>query len=227
MVLRPLPTANVTASAIFRVVEKCRPTLLVDEADTFLAEAEELRGVVNSGHRQGGAVVRTVGDEHEPRRFSTYGAVAIALIGKLPATLQDRSVTVDLKRRLASEQVTSFRCDRTRDLDELARKAARWAADNADRVRAVEPKMPAGLFNRDADNWRPLLAIATVAAGGWPEQARQVAERCCAATSDDDETWLQMLVVDIHKIFRERETDRIRFPRPRGDPEGNRRAPLG
>jgi putative DNA primase/helicase len=209
MVLRPLSTANVTASAIFRVVEKCRPTLLVDEADTFLPEAEELRGVINSGHRQGGAVVRTVGDDHEPRKFSTYGACAIALIGKLPATLHDRSVTIDLKRRLASEKVTSFRCDRTGDLDELARKAARWAADNAERVRTTEPKMPARLFNRDADNWRPLLAIAAVAAGNWPGQARQVAELCCAAASDDDDTWLQILIVDIHKIFTEMKVDRI------------------
>jgi hypothetical protein len=209
MVLRPLSTANVTASAIFRVVEKCRPTLLVDEADTFLPEAEELRGVINFGHRQGGAVVRTVGDDHEPRKFSTYGACAIALIGKLPATLHDRSVTIDLKRRLASEKVTSFRCDRTADLDELARKAARWAADNAERVRTTEPKMPTRLFNRDADNWRPLLAIAVVAAGDWPEQARQVAEQCCTAASDDDDTWLQILIVDIHRVFAERKTDRI------------------
>jgi type I restriction enzyme S subunit len=31
-------------------------------------------------------VIRTVGDGHEPRRFSTWGAKAIALIGKLPDT---------------------------------------------------------------------------------------------------------------------------------------------
>jgi hypothetical protein len=179
MVTRPLSTANVTASAIFRVVEGYRPTLLIDEADSFLPENEELRGVVNSGHRQGGAVVRTVGDEHEPRRFSTYGACAIALIGKLPATLHDRSVTVDLKRRLASEPVTSFRSDRTGDLDMLARKVARWAVDNVEKVRTTDPEMPGTLFNRDADNWQPLLAIATVAGGDWAERARKVLS--CAA----------------------------------------------
>ena len=60
LVLRPLPTGSVTAAALFRVVEGYRPTLLVDEADTFLSEADELRGVLNSGHRKGGQVVRTV-----------------------------------------------------------------------------------------------------------------------------------------------------------------------
>jgi Protein of unknown function (DUF3631) len=209
MALRPLSTANVTASAIFRVVEKCRPTLLVDEADTFLPEAEELRGVVNSGHRQGGSVVRTVGDDHEPRKFSTYGACAIALIGKLPATIHDRSVVIDLKRRLPSEEVKRFRSDRAGDLDVLARKAARWAVDNAERVKEIDPKMPAGLFNRDADNWRGLLAIAEAAGGRWPDYARETAERCCAAAAADEDAWLPMLLADIHAIFMQREVDRI------------------
>src|SRR5262249_26813763 len=35
LVLKPLPAANVTASAMFRVVQGYRPTVLVDEADTF------------------------------------------------------------------------------------------------------------------------------------------------------------------------------------------------
>jgi hypothetical protein len=54
LVLRPLPAANVTSSAIFRVIEGHCPTLLVDEADTFLYDNDELRGVLNSGHRKGG-----------------------------------------------------------------------------------------------------------------------------------------------------------------------------
>jgi hypothetical protein len=125
LVLRPLPTGSVTAAALFRVVEGYRPTLLVDEADTFLSEADELRGVLNSGHRKGGQVVRTVGDDHEPRAFSTFAAVTIAIIGNLPDTLADRSVTVDLKRRMPSEKVASFRFDRVGHLDVLARQAAR------------------------------------------------------------------------------------------------------
>jgi putative DNA primase/helicase len=80
---------------------KCgKPTLLIDEADTFLPENEELRGILNAGHRCGAAAVRLVGDNHEARSFATYAPVAIALIGKLPDTLADRSVHVSLRRRL-------------------------------------------------------------------------------------------------------------------------------
>jgi hypothetical protein len=71
LVYRPLPAANCSASSIFRVVEKHRPCLLIDEADSFLSANEELRGVLNSGHRRGGSVLRNVGDDHEPRAFAT------------------------------------------------------------------------------------------------------------------------------------------------------------
>ena len=148
LVLRPLPTANVTSSAVFRVVEAHRPTLLVDEADTFLRDNDELRGIINSGHRRGGSVLRTVGDDHEPRAFSTYSACAIALIGNLPDTLHDRSVVINLKRRLPTEEIHPFRLDRAGHLDVLARQAARWAracrAGSRDRpghaVRYLQPR---------------------------------------------------------------------------------------
>jgi len=50
LVHRPLPTANLTAAALFRIVEAHAPTLLIDEADTFMHDNEALRGVLNAGH---------------------------------------------------------------------------------------------------------------------------------------------------------------------------------
>jgi hypothetical protein len=97
---RPLPASNITTAALFRAVEKFQPTLLIDEADTFLREREELRGIINSGHGRATAIViRTVGDDHEPRTFSTWAPKAIALIGDLPPTLEDRSIVLTLRRR--------------------------------------------------------------------------------------------------------------------------------
>jgi putative DNA primase/helicase len=209
LVMRPLLTANATVSAIFRVVEMQQPTLLIDEADTFLSENEELRGILNSGHRKGGAVIRTVGEDFEPRAFSTYSPCAIALIGKLPATLTDRSVPIELRRRRPDEAIEPFRFDRTEHLDQLARKLARWAMDRADHIRAAEPDMPAGVFNRAADNWRPLLAIADAAGGEWSARARQAALQSLAAAADDDQSARVTLLADIRAIFAERHTDRL------------------
>ncbi len=208
LVLRPLSTANVTAAAVFRVVEAYRPALLVDEADSFLRDSDELRGVINSGHRRGGSVLRTVGDDFEPRSFSTYSACAIALIGKLPDTLADRSVTIDLKRRLPSEEIKAFRPDRARHLDELARKIARWAQDNADRISRVDPEMPAGVYNRESDNWRALLMIAEAAGGDWPGRAREAVTESRAAAGTTNSR-LVVLLTDIAVIFTEKDTDRL------------------
>jgi hypothetical protein len=199
LVQRAFSIANITSAATFRMVELCQPTLLVDEADSFLPENEELRGILNSGHRCGGQVIRTVGDDHEPRAFSTHAPCAIALIGKLPSTLDDRSVHVEMKRKTTDEKVASFRFGRTPDLDELARKAARWAADNSEALRGCEPKVPKGIENRQADNWEPLLAIADVAGGKWPEAIRKVAVDACGTKEDDSQNI--RLLADIRDVI--------------------------
>ena len=112
LVKRPLPTSNITSAALFRSVDLWSPTLLVDEADTFLRDSDELRGIINSGHTRGGAfVVRTTGDDHEPRCFSTWGAKVVALIGLLPGTLLDRSITVAMKRKNKNEKAARLSYD--------------------------------------------------------------------------------------------------------------------
>jgi len=208
LVRRPLPAANLTAAVAFRVVEAQRPTLLIDEADTFLRDNDELRGILNSGHRHSGAVIRTVGDDHEPRAFATFAPCAIALIGKLPETLADRSVAIELRRRRSDEPAKPYRHDRTEHLDTLARKLARWASDHADEMSDADPAMPPGIYNRVADNWRPLLAIADAAGGEWPQRARDALQRASAGADEDDSARI-MVLADIRAIFRERQADRL------------------
>ena len=206
LVVRPLLAGNVSTAAVFRVVEVVRPTLLIDEADTFLPGNDELRGVLNSGHRRGGSVVRIVGEENEPREFSTFSPAAIAMIGNLPGTLADRSISITLKRKRPDEVVENFRHDRTEDLDQLARMCARWAGDNIGRLRGADPTVPANLYNRAADNWRPLLALADAAGGAWPERARAIA----AQTVDADQAKRVGLLADIRDVFQARGIDRIK-----------------
>jgi hypothetical protein len=201
LVPRPLLAANVSPAAIFRVIAAHAPALLIDEADTLFGEHgdENLRGVLNAGHRQGGMVLRVVGEELEPRAFNCYAATAIALIGQLPGTLADRSIDIVLARRRPSEPITAFRLDRTEHLDELARQIARWAKDNRERI-GHDPVLPAGLYNRAADNWRPLLAIAEAVGGGWPEKARSAAS-ALAGAAIDEASWTELLLSDIRDIF--------------------------
>jgi len=110
VVARRLFASNVTSAALFRTIEQYTPTLLIDEADTFLRDNEELRGVLNSGHtRTTASVIRTAGDDHEPRQFSTWCAKAIASIGRLPGTLADRAIEVQMRRRMAAITTSDVR----------------------------------------------------------------------------------------------------------------------
>jgi putative DNA primase/helicase len=61
MVPRPLLTENLSVAVLFRVIEAHKPTILADECDSWLRDNEELRGMLNSGHRRGGQALRCVG----------------------------------------------------------------------------------------------------------------------------------------------------------------------
>ncbi len=201
LVPRPLPADNITAAALFRTIEAARPTLLLDEADTYARDNEELRGVIDSGHRHDGGVIRTVGDTYEPRRFSTFAPMALAAIGHLPGTIEDRSIRIPMQRRRPDEHVIALRLDRTGMLDELARQAARLAIDHADALSVADPVMPDGVYNRMADNWRPLLAVADLAGGQWPVRARKSAVGLLG-DGEDAASAKVLLLGDLRELFR-------------------------
>jgi Protein of unknown function (DUF3631) len=210
LVPRALLSSNISPAALFRIVEKYAPTLLVDEADSFLRDKEELRGILNSGHSRDAAyVVRTVGDENEPRRFSTWAAKAVALIGHLPDTLADRSLVVPMRRRAAGEHVERLRLDRPQGFEDLRRRAARWAADRLGELRGADPEVPGELGDRAADNWRPLLAIADLVGGEWPERARRAARALSGSGSEPRDSVREQLLADIREAFDERGSGRL------------------
>ena len=207
---RALLSSNISPASLFRIVEKYSPTLLVDEADSFLRDKEELRGILNSGHTRDAAyVVRTVGDENEPRRFSTWAAKAVALIGHLPDTLADRSLVVPMRRRAAGEHVERLRLDRADGFEDLRRRAARWAADRLGELRGADPEVPGELGDRAADNWRPLLAIADLAGGEWPGRARRAALALSGNGSEPRDSVREQLLADIREAFEERGPGRL------------------
>lgn len=210
LVPRRLMASNITAAALFRTIEHFTPTLLIDEADTFLAAHDELRGILNAGHTRSTAVViRTVGDSHEPRTFSTWCPKAIALIGRLPATLEDRSIVISLRRKAPGEKLERLRRDRIdRDLEPLRQKATRWANDSLASLRAADPDVPAGIHDRAQDNWRPLLSVADLVGHEWPERARRAAGALNRGEEIDQSARVQLLA-DLRALFRAKGRDQL------------------
>jgi len=206
---RNLFASNISPAATFRVIEAKSPTLLIDEADTFFRENEELRGVINSGHTRATAyVIRTVGDDHEVKQFSTWGAKAIAGIGKLADTVMDRAVVLPLRRKGPEEKVELLRHAEPGLFDTLARKLARFGADHGVQIGRARPAFPDALNDRAQDNWEPLLAIADLAGGRWPEEARSAAAPI-SGKGDDSHSTGEELLSDIRDIFAASGADRF------------------
>jgi hypothetical protein len=211
LVRRPLPGICPTAAVIFRGIEVFGfPTLILDEGDNsfYADENRELLAILNSGHERDLAFVqRTVGEEHTPRNFSTWAPMAYGMIGRPKRTLLSRSIEIRMLRAKADE--VKEKLPRLRFtppiFEELRRKCARWAADNVKTL--AEVKVESSLINRAGDNWEPLLMMARLVEGTWPECT------IVASQSYGDETAVKsdphLLLRDIRNIFHTRKVESI------------------
>lgn len=212
LAFRPLSASNISSAAVYRTIEICCPTLILDEADAWMKQNEDLRGIINSGHTRDCAfVIRLVGDNHEPKRFSTWGAKALAGISakNLAATLTDRAILLEMRRKLPGETVERLRHAGQDLFQTLTAKLARFAEDFRETIKNSRPSLPPELNDRAQDNWEPLLAIADAAGGAWPELARETA----ITISGEEEATRSVsieLLSDIQEIFNKRRADKIR-----------------
>lgn len=200
---------NASTAAIFRTIEKARPTLLLDEVDTIFTQKgkeddhQDLRGLLNSGHRAGATIPRCSGPQHEVRLFPTFCAVALAGLGDLPDTVMSRSVVIRMRRRSSGETIEAFRRRLHRDEGHALRdELAAWSAALADTIGGAYPTLPHGIADRDADVWEPLVAIADAAGGQWPARAREAALALVKAAKGPESGSLGLrLLADLKVVF--------------------------
>jgi hypothetical protein len=197
----PLVTSDITAPGLFRTITAGKHTLLIDEGGRFLPLNGRLQGIISSGYSRDQAhVVRADGV------FNAWCPKAIALIGELPAALRDRSLKIRLQRKLPNETVAPLDEAAKERLRLLGDRTATWAAANLDRLAKLAPAIPSKLVNRAADNWRPLLAIADLAGGHWPQTARSIALKI--AHTDKDVSLDILLLGDIRIILLSTKADK-------------------
>lgn len=213
---RPWRAIVPSDAVLFRKIDRDRPTLLLDEADTIFSrkagEYEGLRAILNAGNRRGTSVPRVVpeGKTMTLVEFTVFCPKAIAGIGNLPATVADRAIPIRMERRARGEQVEKFR---ERDAEALARpirgSLAHHTAMLLEALREAHPAVPDELDDRAQDSWEPLLALADAAGGSWPAAARRAAIELHAARDVDDESLGVVLLRDVRRTFAERDTDRL------------------
>jgi hypothetical protein len=165
---RALSASNISSAAVYRTVEACRPTLLLDEVDTFVEGNEELRGILNSGRMRDKAfVIRCNPVTNDPERFCVWAPKCVALIGTLPGTLQDRSIEIRMERKKHGQKVKPLWATSKEKRLEFYRKLLRWTNDNEHRLCALDPATLELLNDRDADNWTTLLQVAMLLGKRW------------------------------------------------------------
>jgi hypothetical protein len=191
---------SMSRAAIYRSVESERPTLLLDETSWVVDQKDDRQGILCGGFERNGFVENCEGDSANitVRRYSTYCPKAFGIIGKLTATLMDRSIEIPMQRK-KNERVERLRRPDDKQHAELRRKCLRWANDNRKALASIEPKLPDGLNDRAIDIWEPLLAVAQQIGGDWPKLADQAAKALSGGEAATEERSVELLA-DIKRI---------------------------
>jgi putative DNA primase/helicase len=193
LTIRPLLTVSITPPTLYRLIERFHPTVLVDEAEKFGKEDDELRCIVNGGYERNRPAWRTNKETMEPESFSTFGCKVLASIRSLDETIEDRSVFVDMARKPRGLELEEL-CDADPEVFAvLRRKIQRWSDDNRASLRALRLQRPKSLVDRSWNKWRSLLSIAHVAGGQWYQMALKTASDMTAEHDSELNTGAEVL----------------------------------
>lgn len=214
LVPRPWYVVRPSEAVLFRKVSADRPTLLFDEIDTVFGgriEREDLRALLDAGHRPGATVPRCVGADFRVQDFEVYCPKALAGIGEaLPDTVRDRSIRIAMQRAKPGE------LRRQRRGHELEKQAAplraeieAWVRRHEAALRSARPELPVELGDRAADGWEPLLAIADEVDVIWSVRARDAARLISGRGDYDSETPGVQLLAALRLIFEAADSDRM------------------
>ncbi|WP_199565309.1 DUF3631 domain-containing protein [Spongiactinospora rosea] len=222
----PFITVNSSSAAVYRSISDDPPTMLVDEADTIFGPKadgnEDLRGLLNAGHQRNRPAKRYDANSGRVESIPTFAMAALAGIGTMPDTIEDRAVVIRMRRRAPGETVSPYRHRRDRPpLRQLAEDLRTWLRADLTTLEAAEPAMP--VEDRAADTWEPLVIVADHAAGPWPDRARTAALALTAEADDNGQNSTRLrLLADCRTAFG---TDpalptTILLERLKTDPEG-------
>jgi hypothetical protein len=218
IVAKPWRAVSPSEAVLYRKIEIDQPTLLLDEVETVFSgnkdeRKEPLRALLNAGFERKAKVPRCVGQgsNYHVEEFEVFCPKAFAGIGRLPDTISDRCIPIRLIRRLREEKIERFR---KRDAEaatlSIREGLASWAQQpsQAEKLRAARPDVPSELDDRQADICEPILAIADVVGGDWPQRCRESVIILCTAERDEDESLGIKLLSALRDVFSATHTDR-------------------
>src|SRR5207253_7475335 len=84
-----------------------------------------------------------------------------------------------------------------------------WSLTIGEPLAEAHPKLPDALTDRQQDGTEPLLAIADIAGGQWPQAARRALVELCAEAQAADDSTGKLVLTDIRQVFDGQGVDRI------------------
>ena len=203
-------------AALFRIIDSGSPTILFDEVDTIFGPGlggERYRNLINQGYRKGRSpsVIRVeekkTGERH-PTGFRVFAPIALAGLGRLPSTIADRSIHIQMQPPSSATSLPRWRLPDAETRAEPVRSLLTlWAPESLERLGEAVPDIPDVLSDRKAEIWEPLFAIADMAEDGWSERARRSA---LALTGSAPVPKDRQIFVDIRDVCGELTEPRIR-----------------
>jgi hypothetical protein len=210
----PRRASNISEAALFRVIEKFKPTLMLDEAETLRGKserAEYLRQILNAGNRSGAVATRCIGQgaSLDVKDFSVYCPKVVCGIGTFSPTITDRAICIPMQRRRKTDRTEKFFVRvATPEGAALRERAMAFTDAQCEEVEAAYEKAALEfLGDRDADSWSPLFAILAVADHARLPELRNCAEHLTAAKIDSatDDSLTLRLLTDIRDVWPESE----------------------
>ncbi len=204
VVNKPLAVSNISPAVMYRVIESYKPTLLVDEIDTFLNKNDEALGIINAGHsKTTSKVARFDHDEKRTRFFDTFGAKVFCGIGGMKGTFTSRAIKFELRRKTNQDKAIlgiNAQDLPTAKTELIKAKIARWVTDNKGAMMSAHvERLP--IADRDFDNWYILLQIAH--ALGVYDVAKNACLSLCQV--EHEPSLNEQLLMDIRDILGNRE----------------------
>jgi hypothetical protein len=188
MVLRAYPALEVTGASLYHIIDRLRPTIVIEEGDTLFIRRTVLSSILNGSWTNDGVPIPRAGLGGKWREFYIYGAQAISMRKlQMPDTTLSRCIICTLWPKLETEIVDEFTYRDDDEFKVIRRKWLRWAVDNAVALRDAQPVFPPGFNNRIRLNWKMLLAIAELAGGKWPKRVRDAALELEAGRDEPNE----------------------------------------
>ena len=212
IVARPFSSESLTAAVIARVCNVNQisgiepPTILMDEVDDIWKRRNELREIVNSGHKRGAFVHRASG-RGGMRKMPIFSPKLMAGLKQLPDTVRDRSLQFEMLRATRTERPLPLSLSERRALGETTKqlrvRLQAFAENELPALFNAEPTLPEELDDRIQEAVEPLLAIADIAGGDWPEKSRTafINIKALMAKSDNTQNDLKDLLANIREVF--------------------------